>query len=116
MHLTNPIVKRVREVLTDDLRLKPWKGSPNPMAGHCYVACEVIYYMTNQLLRPCYIKHEGSSHWFLMDGSGTIIDPTWDQFETPVPYEKGIGKGFLTRGPSKRARIVLERLGAKKHG
>ena len=30
----------IAESLTDDLRRPPWRGSPNPLAGHCYVASE----------------------------------------------------------------------------
>ena len=60
--------------------------------------------------KPMFIRHEGEPHWFLMNEyAGEILDPTAAQFRTPVPYEKAKGKGFLTRTPSKRAQIVIER-------
>jgi hypothetical protein len=32
------------------------------------------------------------------------------QFETPVPHEQARGTGFLTKLPSKRARILMGRI------
>lgn len=107
------LVKKVRSVLTDDLRKAPYKGSCNPMTGHCYVAAEALYHAMGGRaagLTPHQITHEGSPHWFLKTKEGRVIDPTADQFKTPVPYEKARGKGFLTRQPSKRAREVLRRV------
>lgn len=107
-------VGKIRSVLTDDLRRAPWKGCENPMAGHCYTASEALYHAMGGKaagLTPMQINHEGAPHWFLKTKDGGIIDPTADQFKTPVPYEKAKGKGFLTRQPSKRARTILERAG-----
>ena len=58
---------------------------------------------------PVRIRHENDSHWFLCGPDGSFVDPTFDQFETPVPYEAGVGSGFLTREPSKRAREIIRR-------
>lgn len=105
---------KVRSVLTDDLRKAPYKGNCNPMTGHCYVASEAMYHALGGKdagWTPHQITHEGSPHWFLRHKSGAIVDPTADQFKTPVPYDKARGKGFLTKKPSKRAQIVLERAG-----
>ena len=63
--------------------------------------------------RPKFIKHEGEPHWFLRHDSGLILDVTADQFKTTVPYKNAVGKGFLTSFPSKRAKVVLERLRKK---
>ena len=101
--------------LTDDLRRAPWKGSANPLAGHCYVASEAAWHAMggkDSGYVPQTIRHEGATHWYLRHAEhGTILDLTASQFSTPVPYAKGRGCGFLTREPSKRARIVLERAG-----
>jgi hypothetical protein len=108
------LVGRVRSVLTDDLRKAPYKGHCNPMTGHCYVASEALYHALGgkQAGYKAYmIKHEGSPHWFLRNKDGEVIDPTADQFKTPVPYDKARAIGFLTSVPSKRAREVLRRLG-----
>lgn len=107
-------VKKVRSVLTDDLRKVPYKGACNPMTGHCYVASEALYHALGGKeagWTPHNITHEGSPHWFLKHKDGAIIDPTADQFKTPVPYAKAKGKGFLTKQPSKRAKEVLRRAG-----
>ena len=99
--------------LTDDLRRKPWKGNPNPLAGHCYVASEAFYHLMGGAKAgfiPQVIRHEGSTHWYLKDKSGIIHDLTAGQFKTPVPYDQGKGCGFLTLLPSKRAQIVMQRV------
>lgn len=101
------------DYLTDDLRRPPWRGHPNPLAGHCYVVSEVLYHLAGGRqsgLTPQFIQHEGQPHWFLRASDGAVIDPTAKQFETPVPYDLAKGCGFLTRGPSKRAQILLDRI------
>jgi hypothetical protein len=105
------IVSRVVACLSDELRRPCYQGMSNPLAGHCYVACEAIYHSVPGL-KPYYLKHEGSPHWFLRDTeTGKVIDPTASQFKTEPPYEQGVCKGFLTKQPSKRAKIVLARMG-----
>ena len=60
-----------------------------------------------------FIKHEGEPHWFIKHvASGLSLDLTGGQFETRVPYKKAKGKGFLTKQPSKRAQILIERVNA----
>jgi len=108
------LVEEVRDSLTPDLRKKEYQDNPNPMAGHCYVASEAVYHTMGGKeagWKPMSIQHEGGSHWYLKnDELGIIVDPTADQFKTPVPYDEGRGTGFLTRQPSKRAKVVLDRL------
>lgn len=101
------LTRRLRENLTPDLLHKQYKTQKNKMSGHCYVASEALFHLLGGFhsgLKPMQVKHEGKSHWFLQDKeTGDILDITADQFSTPVPYEKGRGRGFLTRNPSKRA-------------
>lgn len=104
------LVRLVQESLDDSLRRAPWKGSENAMAGHCYVACEALFHLTGGQLRPFFVKHENAPHWFLKAKDGTVVDPTHEQFGSPVPYENGVGKGFLTKLPSKRAQVVIDRV------
>lgn len=108
------LVEDVRDALTPDLRKKEYQDNPNPMAGHCYVASEAVYHTVGGKAagwKPMSIQHEGGPHWYLKnDERGIIVDPTADQFKTPVPYDEGRGTGFLTRQPSKRAKVVLDRL------
>lgn len=107
------LVSKVREVLTDDLRRPKYRGAEHPMTGHCYVASEALYHLlggSQKGWKPMNVQHEGDSHWFLQHSSGRILDPTGDQFKTPVPYDQGKGKGFLTKEPSARAQQVMERM------
>ena len=63
---------------------------------------------------PQNVKHEGDQHWYLRHAkTGQILDPTASQFRTPVPYDQGRGRGFLTKQPSKRAQEVINRVQAK---
>lgn len=89
--------------------------------GCCYVAAEAAYHALGGLASGCkvmHVNHEGAPHWYLVNAdawhggylsveSGSVIDPTADQFATPVPYARGKGKGFLTSQPSKRAVVLL---------
>jgi hypothetical protein len=83
----------------------------SPLTGHCYVVCEVLaHFIGFDRLKPMVVQHEGSTHWFLLQQpSGRVLDPTADQFDTPVPYDQGKGCGFLTKKPSKRAIELAKR-------
>jgi hypothetical protein len=56
------------------------------------------------------LRHEGDSHWFLRHASGLILDATASQFESAPDYNAAKGCGFLTAGPSRRARDLMARL------
>ena len=52
----------------------------HPYYGHCYVASEVLYHVMggeHSGYDVYQMNHEGSSHWFLMNESGRVLDPTW---------------------------------------
>lgn len=107
------LIEDVRSCVSEELRKKPYRGNANGVAGHCYITCEALYHKLggkDEGWTPQTIKHEGGPHWFLKNADGTILDPTADQFQTPVPYDNGRGCGFLTREPSARAQVILERL------
>ena len=93
----------------DRLRLPKYRGDANPFRGHCYVASEALYHLLGgkeQGWKPMFLKHEGENHWFLQK-NGLIIDITVSQFKKFPPYDNAIGKGFLTKKPSKRARTII---------
>ena len=77
-------------------------GDPS-VKGMCYAASERLYHELGGKaagLTPMHIYHEGWSHWYLrwVRGDFTFyLDPTAHQFDTPVPWEKGTGRGFLTK-------------------
>ena len=109
----------------DDLRRSPWKGSSDPVAGHCSVASEAAYHLLGGKAAgytPMFIRHEGAPHWFLRTPEGKVLDITATQFRTPVPYTQGRGKGFQTprrdprtgvQLPSKRAQTLIARVQSK---
>lgn len=97
----------VVDFLDDSLRLPRYRADANPLAGHCYVASEVEYHLRGG--KPMFIRHEGEPHWFILR-DGKVIDHTASQFQSKVDYSKAKGKGFLTKQPSKRAQIVIERM------
>ncbi len=104
---TPQLVERVQELLTDELRRPEYRGHPNPLRGHCYVASEVLQRLVGGT--PHTLHHEGGVHWYLVV-DGEVLDATASQFSTVPDYTKGRGRGFLTKQPSRRAREVLQRL------
>ncbi len=111
------LVAALPGALTAELLREPYRSrvaaGAHPLTGHCYVACEALYSLLGGKAAgytPMCQKHEGGPHWWLRGPSGEVIDPTAAQFSSPVPYELGRGKGFLTREPSRRARVVMGRL------
>lgn len=88
------------------------------MRGNCYVTCEALYHLLGGKesgYKPMTVRHEGDVHWFLvfegtknlgyygLGGCRVVIDPTVSQFKTKPDYNKGRGRGFLTKKPSTRA-------------
>ena len=99
----------------DDLRRRPWQGSPDPFAGHCYVASEALYHLLGGLTgpwKPMFLRVGRTPHWFLKNKvTGEILDVTVDQFgKSVLPYRAAIGRGFLTKRPSRRAQDLINRL------
>jgi hypothetical protein len=116
--LIDSAVADVREVLTDDLLHPRYRRLANrrPTTGHCYAASEALFYLLGGKaagLQAAVVRHEGGVHWFLRLADGTVIDPTADQFATWPPYDRARGIGFLTPGPSARAREIIRRLSGR---
>lgn len=87
--------------------------------GDCYPAAEVVYHAAGGKkagLTPAQVEHEGQSHWFVRGGHGKVYDPTADQFETPVPYDEAVGRGFLTKKPSRRGKAMAREAGLRLNG
>ena len=53
----------------------------------------------------------GTSHWFIKDPEGNIIDLTADQFDQPLDYSKAKPTNFRTKQISKRGKILADLLG-----
>jgi hypothetical protein len=121
MNDINNLVESIKSVLTPDL-LKPEyreRNATNPMFGHCYVATEALYHLTKDDWPGRFsIFHgkddEGIIHWWLHDNQDIkIVDITADQYlsvgKTP-PYDRSRRGAFLTKKPSKRAVVVMNRM------
>jgi len=82
------------------------------MRGLCYVLSEAFLHMHPQFnLKPHRLSYHGVNHWWLETSSGRVVDLTASQYKRPFPYHRGIGCGFLTKSPSKRAQAVMKVLG-----
>lgn len=95
---------------------EPYKSKwtpERPTRGYCYVVAEVVYHhLAPEGSRPHMIRiSKDETHWFVVATDGQIIDPTADQYDEPIPYEKATPHGFLTKEMSKRARILADLLG-----
>ena len=78
--------------------------------GNCYVTCEALFHLLGGKdagWKPMFMRHEGDSHWFLRHEKGVVVDPTSQQFKTMPDYSKAVGRGFLTKLPSKRALAMM---------
>lgn len=84
-----------------------------PTTGYCYVLAELAYhYLAPEGSKPCIIHMEdGDTHWFVRTLDGENIDLSADQSDEPFPYDLGRPKGFLTKDPSKRTRMLAGLLG-----
>jgi len=110
---------QIRSNLTPEL-LKPQyriENSINPMFGHCYVASEVLYHMikdSGNYSACCARDERGVVHWWIVDNeTSKIYDTTSDQYYSRglvPPYSNGKKTGFLTKDPSKRALIVMQKM------
>ena len=90
------------------------------VSGHCYIAAESAFHLLGGKARgwKSYVisskwwkdgLDEGETHWFIGNGK-TIVDPTAEQFDQAVRYDLGRPCGFLTLEPSRRAKIVIDRV------
>lgn len=107
---------KVRDALTPDLLSPKWRKLVEPgdpkTAGHCYIGAEALWHLIGGKAsgyHPNVISGDGWTHWFLARGL-KILDPTVDQFPGGPPYYLGRPCGFLTSSPSKRAKIVIDRV------
>lgn len=110
------LLKAVQKSLTPDLLVGRWQKQSHPLEGHCYVAAEALYHLVGPAWKPCCASYQDeggrATHWWLEHReTGKRLDPTREQYgEELPPYHLGKGSGFLTRKPSRRAQIVLDRV------
>jgi len=114
---TSELILKIQKSLTPDLLRGRWVNQSHPLEGHCYIAAEALWYLLgcNNWKPMCASykdKHGKATHWWLEHKkTREIADPTKEQyFPDNPPYHMGKGIGFLTKHPSKRAMIILERV------
>jgi hypothetical protein len=113
------ILRTLQKVLSErpDLLLPKWreecKGDPCPLAGHCALGAEAIYWLLEHGKagwKLYYMRWENAPHWFVRNvKTGEVVDPTCIQYSTTPDYNLGRG-GWINRGgrgPSARAREVI---------
>lgn len=99
--------------MSDDLRKSRWRGDPNPYAGHCYVVSESVYHMIGKVWIPASLRIDDEIvHWFLRDrlDQAHVLDLTAKQFSEPPDYSCGRNRGFLTKKPSARSKMMMSRI------
>lgn len=90
---------------------------PPECFGLCYIAAEAAYHALGGSAagyKPMSASGEWGTHWWVRTPGGANLDPTAVQFGADVlakVHARGRGRGFLTREPSKRARVLMARLG-----
>jgi hypothetical protein len=111
------LISKIQSALTPELLKPPFKyDASNPTYGFCYVASECLYHLYGRErgYKPARGRDEsGTVHWWLLSNSGEVLDPTAEQYTSigkVPPYASGRQGGFLTRAPSKRARILIDRI------
>ena len=105
------VVDKLRELggdLLSSVYKKRWTAD-NPTLGYCYIVSEALYHYLDSDVKAYCISMENGTHWYVRV-DGEIVDFTGDQFEVPVDYGKGIGKGFF-KGSIKTDRGYISKRG-----
>lgn len=103
--------KFLRSDLRDD-----WSAD-NPTRNYCYVIAEVVYWYlapNGSTVWELKLPGELAPHRFVKDPNGNILDMAAEQFDFALPYSQAREKFFMQTGgtgPSKRAKILAEKLG-----
>jgi hypothetical protein len=128
MRRENQICEIINDCLDDSLLNPKWFKIVKNLSfkpkgvGHCYIGAEAAFHLLGgrkQKIQSFVITHKwwqqglapGETHWFLKNKNGQIIDPTKNQFgKLKINYDAGKACGFLTKQPSKRCKILIERV------
>lgn len=122
----NDLITDVQASLSPDLLKPDWRRIARRkrcnFTGHCYAASEALFHMmggSREGWIPQVLNHsnwpeglaKGQTHWFLRNRrTGVVVDATAEQFLPLAPrHSAAKGTGFLTRNPSRRAAIIIDR-------
>lgn len=114
------VIESIRRNLSIDLLPKKMQdrninGGSNGTFGHCHTAAGVIYkiFGPKNVHMHRALDNEGIYHWWAVDKSGKIIDPTSEQYtllgKVP-PYANGQKSGMLGFAYKKRVLTLLSRV------
>lgn len=115
----DPLKREVQAVLTDALRSDEHLNGFGKYDGFAYPAAEAYFHLAGGYaagLQPMQLRHQGKSHWWLLDESGRVIDMTLGPRETSsFPYQRGRKRRFryTPGGLSLRAQTIVEGARAK---
>lgn len=106
----------VRNAVTPAL-IKPEFRTSHRLGGSCYIVSEAFYHLVDGKRLGWKIKRmltaPSINHWWLESPTGRVWDLSRAQFAERPDYSKGIGAGFLTRLPSARAQILIDKVNAQ---
>ena len=111
--LEDVVIKYLSPDLLHPKQRKRIRKDDHPSKGHCYVVSEAIYHLFGHDLgfEPQVLRVGTNTHWYLRNKKyNRVIDLTAKQFKKKINYSKGRYCAFLTKKPSKRAKILLERI------
>lgn len=89
---TNMYIKLIHKHLSSDLLMGQYKDKPvnaHSTYGLCSVASEALYFMLGGLnsdLVSYVVRDDGSTHWWLQDSNGVILDSTVSNIHLLVNY------------------------------
>lgn len=116
----NSLIEKVKSNLHKSTVKKRYRSNVHPLAGHCYVASEVLWNLLGGINSDYFpyrlkIKETGDSHWFLKHNhTGNILDITAEQYDFKLNYDEAKRCMFLystsVYQPSKRSLKVLKEI------
>jgi hypothetical protein len=98
----------------EEIRHERLSREARRVRGHCYVATEAAYHLFGKDLG--YVPErvrcaDGDTRWWLRNKqTNHIIDPTVEETDGKFDYRCGKPGGFLTREPSGRCRLLMQRV------
>jgi len=115
------LIRAIQSVLSDDLLKKNYLKIVNRhlTTGHCYAASEAAFHLLGggrDWMAVCGRDESGTHWWLKHKHTHMVLDITAEQFTVfgkKPPYQNSKPCGFLTKTPSKRAQIILDRLKEK---
>lgn len=122
------LIGLIQRALTPDLLTAEQRSKLtgiHPTEGHCAIAAEAAFHLLGgkkngwvAMVLPRKVLKDNTHWWVENLNTGERVDPTAEQFGgDPIPYQLGRRVGFMCpKGPSRRARVVIQRVRASSRG